>query len=318
ENPHADDDPAFLSETDAASSTQSLTSSVQNYQYENGRRYHAFRQGEYAYPNDEKEQERLDLHHHVNLLALDGELFRAPVDMNGARVLDLGTGTGIWAVEVADEYPSAEVLGIDLSPIQQNWVPINCRFEVDDFELEWEYKKPFDFIHGRNLSGSVREFPQLLTRVKDNLNNGGWVELTDFVGETFSDDGGLERAPNVANWGRLLREASAKFGKQLNVAPFYKRWMIEAGFKNVEEEIYKIPYNPWPKDPKMKELGRYHLPNMVESLESYTMALFTRVLGWTPEEIHAFLPKVRKEMEDRSIHLYAKFVYIYGQKDDGE
>ena len=70
ENPHADDDPAFLSETDAASSTQSLTSSVQNYQYENGRRYHAFRQGEYAYPNDEKEQERLDLVYFLSYLAL--------------------------------------------------------------------------------------------------------------------------------------------------------------------------------------------------------------------------------------------------------
>ena len=238
--------------------------------------------------------------------------------MNEARVLDLGTGTGIWAIEVADEYPSAEVLGIDLSPIQQNWVPPNCRFEVNDFELEWEYKKPFDFIHSRNLGGSVRDFPQFLTRIKDNLNNSGWVEITDFVAQPLSDDDSLEKAPNTVYWCKLLDEASTQFGKQLNIAPFYKRWMIEAGFKNVKEEVYKIPYNPWPKDPRMKEIGRYQQPNMVESLESYTMALFTRVLGWTPEEIYAFLPKVRKELEDRSIHLYTKFIYVYGQKDDGE
>ena len=240
ENPHAGDDPAFLRETDAASSTQSLSSTVQNYQYENGRRYHAFRQGEYAYPNDEKEQQRLDLHHHINLLALNGELFRAPVKMDRARVLDLGTGTGIWASEVADEYPSAEILGTDLSPIQESWVPPNCKFEVDDFESEWDYKKPFDFIHARNLSGSVRDFPLLLTRIKDNLNNGGWVEFTDFIAQSFSDDGSLERAPNVVEWNRLVNMASTKFGKQLNVAPFYKQWMIGAGFKNVKEEIYKV------------------------------------------------------------------------------
>lgn len=34
------------------------------------------------------------------------------------RVLDLGTGTGIWAIDFGDMYPSAEVLGIDISPIQ--------------------------------------------------------------------------------------------------------------------------------------------------------------------------------------------------------
>ena len=81
---------------------------------------------------------------------------------------------------------------------------------------------------------------------------------------------------------------------------------------------YKIPYNPWPKDPKMKELGRYHQLNMIEGLESYTMALFTRVLGWTVEEVHTFIAKARAEMVDRSIHLYTKFVYVYGQKDEGE
>lgn len=57
---------------------------------------------------------------------------------------------------------------------------------------------------------------------------------------------------------------------------------------------------------------------MQESVESYTMALFTRVLGWTSEEVRVFLTKVRKEMEDRSLHLYTKFVYVYGQKDEGE
>jgi len=44
---------------------------------------------------------------------------------------------GRRCIEMADEYPSAQVLGIDLSPEQPTWVPPNCKFEVDDFELEW-------------------------------------------------------------------------------------------------------------------------------------------------------------------------------------
>lgn len=53
---------------------------------------------------------------------------------------------------------------------------------------------------------------------------------------------------------------------------------------------------------------------MVESVESYCIALFTRVLGWSIEEFHVFAAAVRRELEDRSIHLYTKFYYVYGQK----
>ena len=30
------------------------------------------------------------------------------------RILDVGTGTGIWAIDIADAYPIAEVIGIEL------------------------------------------------------------------------------------------------------------------------------------------------------------------------------------------------------------
>ncbi|KAL7266005.1 NAD(+) salvage pathway protein, partial [Rhizina undulata] len=81
----------------------------------------------------------LDIMHHVCLLANRGELFLAPVgeDWNPQRILDIGTGSGIWAIDMADQYPSAEVIGVDLSPIQPNWVPPSLKFEVDDIEDEW-------------------------------------------------------------------------------------------------------------------------------------------------------------------------------------
>jgi predicted O-methyltransferase YrrM len=98
-----------------------LASSIINYKYENGRRYHAFRAGTYLLPNDDKEQDRMDLVHHLYGLLLGGKLFLAPIPHEPHRVLDLGTGTGIWAMDFADEYPSAEVIGTDLSPIQPKW-----------------------------------------------------------------------------------------------------------------------------------------------------------------------------------------------------
>jgi hypothetical protein len=77
----------------------SVTTSIRDYIYENGRRYHAYREGEYLIPNDEKEQDRLDLIHHVFRLTLGGALYRAPIPPTVKRVLDMGTGTGIWAID---------------------------------------------------------------------------------------------------------------------------------------------------------------------------------------------------------------------------
>lgn len=52
-------------------------------------------------------------------LALHGKLFLAPIQAEQCHhVLDVGTGTGIWALDFADAYPNAEVSGVDLSPIQ--------------------------------------------------------------------------------------------------------------------------------------------------------------------------------------------------------
>lgn len=61
--------------------------------------------------------------------------------------------------EFADANPSAEVIGVDLSPIQPKFVPPNCRFEVDDITQEWTYPdNHFDFIHVRAMIGSIPDW----------------------------------------------------------------------------------------------------------------------------------------------------------------
>ncbi|KAL1303402.1 hypothetical protein AAFC00_006794 [Neodothiora populina] len=75
--------------------------------------------------------------HHVNLLLCKGELHHAPIGFHPQKILDVATGTGIWAVDMADTYPSAEVIGVDLSPIQPQMIPPNLAFEIDDVESDW-------------------------------------------------------------------------------------------------------------------------------------------------------------------------------------
>ena len=96
----------------------------------------------------------------------------------------MGTGTGIWAIDFAGEFPSEVVLGNDLGPIQPSWAPPNCNRIVDDLKSIWLYKRsePFDFIHRSAVAGSIKDWPRLYRQIHMHLNPGGWVEMHEYEG----------------------------------------------------------------------------------------------------------------------------------------
>lgn len=229
-------------------SNLSLASSVRDYCYENGRRYHAYRHGQYPIPNDEEEQDRLAFLHHFFKMLTGGDLYRAPVAQGRApqRILDLGTGTGDWALEMAEDFPGAEVVGTDLSPIQPNWAPPNCRFFIDDVESDWTFGEDevFDYIHARALAGGIADWERLLRQAYGHLRPGGWIELQEYETRFTSDDGTHEKVPTFNDWQERLDEASKQFGKRMNIAPELGRLMAEAGFVDVMDDVYKVSQPP--------------------------------------------------------------------------
>ena len=84
---------------------------AQNSNYlENGRWYHGFRRGIYMYPCDELEKDRMDIYHKLFTVARRDQLHQAPIPQHWEpRILDVGCGTGIWAIDMADQYLNAEV-----------------------------------------------------------------------------------------------------------------------------------------------------------------------------------------------------------------
>jgi hypothetical protein len=75
----------------------------------------------------------------------------------------------------------------------------------------------------------------------------------------------------------------------------------------VEVTVNKIPLGGWPKDPKMKELGRWFRLLFLEmtGMDAYTLALFTRN-GWSEEETKVLLAKSRAELKSGRMHTYTK------------
>ncbi|KAI5850719.1 S-adenosyl-L-methionine-dependent methyltransferase [Tricharina praecox] len=280
------------------------------YEFENGRRYHGYRGGAYMYPNDEREQDRLDIFHKIFLVARHEELHRAPITPNNygpTRILDLGTGTGIWAIGMADTYRDAEVIGTDLSLIQPKWIPRNLRFQVADFESEWTLgKSSFDLIHLRNGAGSVSSWPTLFSRVFQHLKPGyGWFEYVDIDMEARSDDGTLTRHHALSRWQQYVMDATAAAGKPMAYEHRTGQLLRDAGFTDIQEVVYQLPLSPWPAETHLKDCGRWYNLGMSEGLEAFSLGPLCRVLKWPQDEVRNFLKDVQKDINSKQIHAYS-------------
>ncbi|KAI8242428.1 Secondary metabolism regulator LAE1 [Colletotrichum sp. SAR 10_96] len=262
---------------------------------------------QYAWPNDAEENERLDMQNEICFLTFHNKLGFAPPcdpDAKVGRVLDLGTGTGLWAIEYADEHPDAEVLGVDLSPIQPRDVPPNLKFEVDDVEEDWLYSQKFDYIHLRFLNGSIADWKKLFKKAYDFTKPGGYFELQENDFLFASDDGTLSPEKPLAKFSSLVREACVKFGRQFIDVPLMEDMMKEVGFQDVALQRFKWPSNPWPKDPHYKKIGEWNYHNFVAAAEALAMGPLTRAHGYRKEDVDVFLIDVRKNMRDPRIHSY--------------
>ena len=302
----ADADSALGSEYDPSTYTASLTSSITAYQHEHGRRYHAYQAGRYVLPNDEQEQERMDLQYHAIRLAFADALAFAPIGEKPAAILDVGTGTGIWAVDAADKYPDASVVGTDLSPIQPQWIPPNVKFEVDDAEQAWTFpENHFDLVHTRIMNGSLRDWAGFMKQAFRHVKPGGWVESQELSVDARSDDGSLTEESHIHQWCLRQEKAFSTINASLLMSGEKLRdWMIDAGFVNVTVREFKIPIGTWPADPKLRETGAFQLVAMLDGIQGLTIAAWCNFLGWSEEEVEVELAKVRAEWRSRKIHSY--------------
>ncbi|KAK3682044.1 S-adenosyl-L-methionine-dependent methyltransferase [Podospora appendiculata] len=329
----ADDDISDeIDNVDAAGSDNtSLRSTILDYRKENGRTYHTFKDGSYALPNDEIENERLDLQHHVFTLTFDGKLHIAPLPKPPAHVLDVGTGMGIWAIDFGKPSipPKAltalvitlQIVGVDLSPIQPLFVPPNVSFFVDDLEDEWNFPQNFDYVFARFMTGSILDWPKFFKQSFDSLNPGGFIELQDIIYPMRSDDGTLTEDSALHKWSVTLAEDFRAAGRRLDSALEYEAQLAEAGFVDIVRVPYKWPTNRWPRDAKYKEVGIWANENALTALHALSLAIFTRPkgeggLGWTVPELEALLDSVRKDMSNTRIHAYWLIDVIYAKKPE--
>ncbi|KAF4935954.1 Secondary metabolism regulator LAE1 [Colletotrichum fructicola] len=298
-----------------SSYTYSLTSIVIDYPMEYGRRYHAFRSGSYVLPNDETESDRLDMAHALVTRVIGNKLYLAPVETPKVhRILDIGTGTGIWTIEASDFFPNAEIIGNDLSAIQPLWVPPNVKFEIDDVESPWVGPK-YDYIMCRYMAASIGDWPSLVKNIYDNLSPGGWAEFQDMSVEYYSDDGSYKPEHFTYKWNQTFVQTLKAIGRDPAPGPQLEGWVRgHGGFNNVAHQKFKVPIGPWAKKRHYKDIGLLNLAQVLEGLEGFSLKLFCGVLGKSNEEVQSLLAGVRNELKTNAFHALFDIHVVFGQK----
>ena len=278
---------------------------------EHGRTFNHYRPDTYILPNDGDEQNRLDIQHKVQLLLLDGNLHKAPIQ-NPRRALDIGTGTGIWAIKFAQQYPDCQVIGSDLSLIQPVGIAPNCEFVREDAEDNW-IQGTFDYIHARLFCAFVTDIRQVIQQAYDHLEPGGWLEFQEFTHEMFSSDDSLNgSALKTINstWTAVLAES----GRNPWAMTHLKAILSEVGFVDVAEQILILPIGNWPKDTRYKEVGRWNGVNCHMVVDASGKVLAKS--GMTEGQIKHLMANAKAELRSGKIHAHQVYYVVYGRRPD--
>ncbi|KAL4987232.1 S-adenosyl-L-methionine-dependent methyltransferase [Aspergillus falconensis] len=199
-------------------------------------------------PVDEDEAERLDLQHRIFSRVFDNRLIFPPIPRL-RRVLDCGYGTGSWAIDVAEQNPDCEVIGVDIYPFMiPDDTPENLWLQVDDLNRPFTFSSNhFDLVHSRLLAAGINRsrWPSYIQDIKRVLKPGGWVQLVEIYFNVQSDNGSITENHALRQWSSQLMRSMEEI-KDLRVGTRLKTLLTAEGFREVDTKMIPLPLSAWP------------------------------------------------------------------------
>ncbi|UKZ81513.1 hypothetical protein TrVFT333_009285 [Trichoderma virens FT-333] len=336
-----DEDDATASDSNSNYSSASEDALPPIHQF--GHVYHG--SGRMITPNDSCENQRQAYQHELLTLCLAGALTftKLPLehlspDSPRFHILDVGCGGGHWAMEMAQNNPLVDVLGIELSSANlPKEVPPNLTFEIADAAEDWP-PRLYDFIHLRNLvGGGIRDWRRLIVQAFDHLKPGGQLEFAEITPHVFGfdpdpmadspddTDAGTDQQqrPRAAvgavtlEYAAIFAEIAAAQGLDFDPSPKIRPWLRDLGAEVVRERSDWLPVRNWARDPVVKKKGELVHKILETGCNHWTLRMFG-LAGWEEERTRELLGRVLAEYKDPLLKTCIKLQFISGRKPDGK
>ncbi|KAH8116984.1 S-adenosyl-L-methionine-dependent methyltransferase [Phellopilus nigrolimitatus] len=286
----------------------------------------------YLLPADEGEHVRLDKQHLVSLLSIGG-LYIAVQEVRDAlapavgrqrTILDLGCGGGNWAMGMAQEFPHAQVVGVDLAPTTVRPPPFNCR-------LPWvleHYYNSFDVVHARCTANGVKDFERFVHEAAKCVRPGGVLLFMEGNLEIQNEQmTGQEAAFGDAAPGQswLARSTFEAYnlmkarGSYVDAGMMLERWMLSCrDLTDVQSREIWTPVGPWKTGSTLEETQRLEMVGqlMRQNMKEYVRSckpMFVAT-GYPPALIERFIEGTDKELDELSLRMYVKWHYAWSRR----
>jgi ubiquinone/menaquinone biosynthesis C-methylase UbiE len=283
------------------------------FQFLAGRRHVA--DAPYVLPKDEKEIQRLDFQHFMLRFLMRGN-YVAPI-RQPTSILDVGCGTGRWVMEMANLFPQANVVGVDLVPPPSEQIrhsaatgasqigahPENYAFVQGNILEGLPFASgQFDFVHMRLLVFGLpadrwQDVANELARV---TRPGGWVEWLE--GNIFTQHPG----PAHQALNQLANAAAQRRGVDATLVERIGDYLRGAGLVNVTARDLVLPAGS-----RAGRLGQMAVSDYLAVMGGMKGPLAAMGII-RPEEFDRLTAAARQEFEQ--VNAYWRFPLAYGQR----
>ena len=260
----------------------------------------------YVMPKDHLEGERLNLQHHLLRIALGRNYY--PRLRQPRAILDIACGTGIWGLEMAQEFKKARVICFDydrtafdssMAKRGSEGLPANFEFQVHDALQPFPFEEgSFDFTHLRFVGSFVSRdrWPGLVAEMARCTNRGGYVEVVE-----------LEDLASPSPAYAQLKEVGKRLLEMRNLhqfpAPYIADYMRSAGIQQIQ--VKRVVLGEGRQKSREQRL-----------LSADTLAIWTNLqpiitkLGLVPEDTYRdLLGQLKEELPRMGVTMPILFTY---------
>ncbi|KAG8902828.1 hypothetical protein FRB99_004069 [Tulasnella sp. 403] len=292
----------------------------------------------YSMAADDEENDRMDHEHQLykillnhrfgdQLVAVPGpvnELLKtSPADVQPKRILDLGTGTAAWAMDMAKRFPDCDVVGIDLVPLPPSDI------EVDDLNLPLDHHEDSaHLVHIRLLSSGITDYAGLLHKCGRILKVGGLLHVieTDFRAYARPDASCAIRSARepsdphysaIVHWMKMLVAAMHHKRANIDAPANIRRWIKddkqyeEVMFQDLFLPIFPIFRGGTPEDEFQNEMAR----RVRKDLKLYLSTSRPLILDYKKADVvERVVEAAEREIEHPKYQFFVRVVVLVAKK----